>query len=235
MPIRYYLQPNPVTPDPNDQSARVETLGNLTPEDLAQELVNRGVATSRAQAAAVIAGYESLIAERVADGFAVNTPLFTLRPGINGVFADPTATFDEALHTITGNLQPGPLLREKLLTATPQKILRAEAAPVLTAFINKTTGGVNATATPGGIGQIPGEQLKFDPAKTADGIYFVPGTGSAVKVPTTSLATRTEGELLFTVPALTAGSYHIEVRRTYGTGANTQVRVGQLGAAITVA
>ena len=56
-----------------------------------------------------------------------------------------------------------------------------------------------------------------------------------MKVPTTSLATRTEGELLFTVPALTASSYHIEVRRTYGSGANTQVRVGQLGAAITVA
>lgn len=23
MPIKYYLQPNPITPDPNDQSARV--------------------------------------------------------------------------------------------------------------------------------------------------------------------------------------------------------------------
>lgn len=56
-----------------------------------------------------------------------------------------------------------------------------------------------------------------------------------MKVLTASLATRTEGELLFTVPALTAGSYHIEVRRTYGTEANTQVRVGQLEAAITVA
>ena len=193
------------------------------------------MATSRAQAAAVIAGYENLIAERVADGFAVNTPLFTLRPGINGVFTDPTDTFDAARHTIGGNLQAGPLLREKLLSATPHKILKGEPAPVLTAFINKTTGGVNATATPGGIAQVPGEQLKFDPAKAADGIYFIPATGSAVKVPTTSLATRTEGELLFTIPALTVGTYHIEVRRTYGTGANAQVRVGQLGAAITVA
>lgn len=235
MSIRYYLQPNPITPDPNDQSAHVVTNDNLTVAELAAELVKRGTCSSKAQASAVITGLFELIAEEVADGYAVNTPLFTLRPGINGVFTDPTDTFDPARHTIVGNPQSGPLLRAQLATATVQKILKGEPTPVPAAFINKTTGGVNATATPGGIGQLTGEQLKFDPAKTADGIYFVPGTGSAVKVPTTNLATRTEGELLFTVPALTAGSYHIEVRRTYGSGANTQVRVGQLGAAITVA
>ena len=61
----------------------------------------------------------------------------------------------------------------------------------------------------------------------------MPDTGSAVKV--TNLATRTEGELLFTVPALAAGAYHIEVRRTYGSGANATVRTGQLGNVLTVA
>ena len=235
MSIRYYLQPNPVTPDPNDQSARVVTSDNLTIADLAAELVKRGTCTSKAQGSAVISDLFELIAEEVADGYAVNTPLFTARPGINGVFTDPTDTFDPARHTIVGNLQSGPLLREKLAAASPQKITKAEPAPVITAFINKTTGGVNATATPGGIGQIPGEQLKFDPAKTADGIYFVPATGSVVKVPTASIATRTEGELMFLTPTLAAGTWHVEVRRTYGTGANAQVRVGQLGAAITVA
>ncbi len=134
-----------------------------------------------------------------------------------------------------GNLQSGPLLREKLASSSPQKMTNAAPAPVITAFINKTTGGVNAPATPGGIAQLTGEQLKFDPAKAADGIYFVPATGSAVKVPTANLATRTEGELLFTVPTLAAGTWHIEVRRTYGSGANAQVRVGQLGTALTVA
>ncbi len=69
MPIRYYLQPNPVTPDPNDQTARVEVLAKLTVTDLAAELVNRGVATSRAQAAAVINGYETLGAAKIADGY----------------------------------------------------------------------------------------------------------------------------------------------------------------------
>lgn len=232
MPIRYYLQPNPVTPDPNDQSARVETLGNLTPDGLAQELVNRGVVTSKAQGMAVITGYESLIAEKVADGYAINTPLITARPSINGVFTDPTDTFDSGRHVLRANFIAGPLMGEKLANATTEKTTKAERAPVLTAFINKNTGGVNATITPGGIGQIVGEELKLDPTKTADGIYFVPATGSAVKV--TVISTRTEGELLFLCPTLAAGTWHVEVRRTYGT-ATPVVRTGELSAALTVA
>jgi hypothetical protein len=39
----------------------------------------------------------------------------------------------------------------------------------------------------------------------------------------------------YLVPARAAGTYTLQVRRTYGSGANLQVRVGQLGAAITVA
>lgn len=235
MSIQYYLVLNTATADPNDCYAHVTTRDNLDTDALAAELVARGVATSRAQAAAVINGLFELVAEKVADGYAVNTPLFTARPGVNGVFTDPTDTFDPARHTIVGNLSAGPLLREALATATPEKILRPAPAPALTAFTNKSTGAVNTTATPGAIGQITGEQLKFDPAVTADGIYFVPGTGSAVKVPAANLATRTDGTLLFTVPALAAGTYTLQVRRTYGTGANLQVRTGQLGPSLTVA
>ena len=63
----------------------------------------------------------------------------------------------------------------------------------------------------------------------------MPATGSAVKVPTANIATRTEGELLFTIPTLTAGTYHVEVRRIYGTGAHASLRTGQLGSTLTVA
>jgi len=57
-------------------------------------------------------------------------------------------------------------------------------------------------------------------------------TGSAVKV--TVISTRTEGELIFLCPTLAAGTWHVEVRRTYGT-ATPVVRTGELSAALTVA
>ena len=235
MSLQYYLVPNTVTTDPNDQTARVETIANLTDSDLAHELVTRGVCTSKAQAAAVISGYQEVIAQKLADGFAINTPLVSLRVGIEGVFTNPDDSFDSSRHTLRGNFKGGPLLADALANASTQKILKGDPAPLVVSFTNKSTGAVNGAVTPAGIGQINGDQLKFDPAAATAGIYFVPATGTAVKVPTANIATRTEGSLLFTIPALTAGTYHLEVRRVYGTAARATLRTGSLSATLTVA
>lgn len=234
MPIKYFLQPNPITPNPNDQSAHVMTGDNLTLDNIAQELANRGTATSKALALAILSGAQDIMAEKVADGYAINTPLLTLRPGITGVFTDPTDTFDPARHTKRCNLQMGRMLAEAMAAATTEKVLKAAPEPALNAFINKSTGAVNGIVTPGGIGEIVGEELKFDPAVATAGIYFVPtAAGAAVKVPTANIATRTEGSLLFLTPTLVAGTYRLEVRRAYG--AALTIRTGQLGVILTVA
>lgn len=129
MSIQYYLLPNTATADPNDCYALVVTRDNLDNDALAQELVQRGAATSKAQALAVLAACQEIIAQKVAEGYAINTPLFTARPGINGVFTNPTDTFDPARHTIVGNLSGGPLLREQLGGASTEKILRPAPRP----------------------------------------------------------------------------------------------------------
>ena len=43
MPIQYYLQPNPNTPDPNDQYARVSTTDNKTLDDIADAANRSGL------------------------------------------------------------------------------------------------------------------------------------------------------------------------------------------------
>lgn len=58
-----------------------------------------------------------------------------------------------------------------------------------------------------------------------EGIYLTHETGTETKV--TELAIRTEGKLLFTIPAgLVTGGYHIEVRKGYGKAA--AIRTGVL-------
>lgn len=235
MSIQFHLVANAVTSDPNAMSARVDTIGNLTDTDLAQELVNRGVVTSKAQAFAVISGYQELIASKIAEGYAVNTPLVTYRVGIEGVFTGPNDTFDAARHSLHGNFKGGPALKAALDTATTQKILKGDPAPLIVSFTNKLTGAVNGLVSPAGIAEVSGEQLKFDPTPATAGIYFVPATGSAVKVPTANIANRTEGTLIFTIPTLAAGTYHLEVRRVYGTSTRATLRTGQLGSTLTVA
>ena len=88
------------------------------------------------------------------------------------------------------------------------------------------SGTANSLLTPGGIGSITGEELKYKPENAAEGIWLVPsGGGEAVKA--TVVATRTEGNLMFSIPAgLQAGVYTLEVRKGYGN--NAELRTGSL-------
>ncbi|MBY0425491.1 MAG: DUF4469 domain-containing protein, partial [Cytophagales bacterium] len=66
-----------------------------------------------------------------------------------------------------------------------------------------------------------------------EGIYFIPVLGGT-ETKVTVIATRTEGKLMFSIPAtLTPGGYKLQVRKAYGT-ANT-IRTGELSETLTVA
>jgi hypothetical protein len=54
MPIKYYLQPNPITPDPNDQSARVLPNASLSLNDIISKMMKRGTTVTEADARAVL-------------------------------------------------------------------------------------------------------------------------------------------------------------------------------------
>ena len=97
--------------------------------------------------------------------------------------------------------------------------------PVLIEFMDINSQTANSKLTPGGIGQVIGEELKFNPANAAEVIFIIDNAGSASKVAV--IATRTEGKLMFSIPSsLAAGNYTLEVRRGYGNSA--AIRVGTL-------
>jgi hypothetical protein len=103
---------------------------------------------------------------------------------------------------------------------------------VLQEFTDINTGTTNSILTPGGIGQLIGSELKFDPANVTEGLYLVNEAGGETKI--TILATRTEGKMVFSIPTgLAAGSYSMEVRKGYGTTA--ALRIGTLNDALQVA
>lgn len=234
MPIRYYLQPNPNTPDPNDQFARVETNNNVGLDELADDLVREGGAVNRAAAAGQINAVFDLIARRVASGDAVNLGLLTVRPGILGVFTSGTDRFEAARHRITANLQPGPLLEATLAGATVEFFDKGAPSPRPTLFRNLETGAENTTATLGGMAEITGSQLKFAKSDDASGIYFV-STLDPAAFKITQVSNPTEGKLTFVVlTSIPPGQYWVEVRRRYGT-ASPILRTGRTPFSVTIA
>ena len=126
----------------------------------------------------------------------------------------------------------GPLLRELMAKATVEKIVGTDAVPHIISFVNENTGALNATITPGGIGQTKGEQLKFGNADT-EGPFFV-NLATNVATRATVVPKRFEGELMFLCPNLPPGQYRHEVRRLYGMNKD-QMRIGHLNVILTVA
>lgn len=232
MAIKYYLQPNPVTPDPADQSARVAPNTTLDLNALVSKIIKRGTLVTETDAKAVLNVFFDVVSDEVADGNSVLLPIVNIRPSITGVFSSATDSFDHSRHVKKASLSAGVLLNQKVSSAAVEKITSSVPNPVLLEYADINSQTVNSKITPGGIGQIVGEELKFDPASATEGIFLISSNGTETKI--TILATRTEGKLMFSIPAgLAAGSYSLEVRKGYGNSGT--LRTGALADALQVA
>ena len=231
MAMKYYLQPNPITPDPNDQSARVMASNVLNFEDIVQEARRRGTTLTETDLRAAGNLIFETIAYALAQGNNVNTPLANFKGSITGVFTNATDSFDPTRHTVKAVISQGTMLSEQMANATLEKVLQSQPSPTLIEYFDVNSQTANAKLTPGGIGQVVGEELKFDPANAAEGIFLIDTGGTETKI--AILATRTEGKLVFSVPTgLAPGNYTLEVRRGYGNAAT--IRKGALNDALQI-
>ena len=108
--------------------------------------------------------------------------------------------------------------------------------PYITEVTDIVTGTVNTTLTKGGVVQLLGARLKFDAKDAAQGIFFVPETGEAVRAAV--IAENKPARLMAIIPAdLAAGTYYIEVRTKIleGNKSGKTLKTGRFNKALTVA
>ncbi len=230
--IKYFLQPNPITTDPNDQSARIMSNATLNLQDIVTLATKRGTSLTETDLTAAANLMFDVITDEVANGNNITLPLVNIRPSIKGVFFSATDSFDSSRHIKRATLSSGLLLSSKMKSAKVEKITSIAPSPVLIEYADVNSGTTNSLLTPGGIGNITGEELKYNPDNADEGIFLVPlNEGETVKI--TVVATRTEGSLMFSIPAgLQAGPYRLEVRKAYGV--NLTVRTGSLNETLEV-
>ena len=232
LPILYYLVPNYLTTDPNDQYARVSPRGIYQLDDIIKNCLKRGTTINEADLRGATDLVFNEIIDSVSQGFNVNTKLANFTATINGSFTSKTDSFDPARHSKRVSASMGIDLWKAIQNASVEKIASPEPAPIVIEFSDVNSGTINSTLTSGGLAEITGVDLKYNKANANEGIFFVPvGGGAAVKV--TVVAIQTEGKLNFLVPAgLAAGNYQLEVAKGY-TAANN-IRKGVLYLPLTV-
>ncbi len=232
MPIKYYLQPNTVSKDPNDQRAVIAPNSVLTNDDIIQRVVNRGSTFNQADVMGVLQLFYDEATSAVAEGNYLNLPLVNMRPGIQGIFPNAASGFDATRNTLRATYSSGLLMIQKMAAATVQKVSATSVAPDILEFID-TRSASNSQASQSGIGTLIGSQLKFNPLGPGEGIFFI-NTTDGTETQASEISTRTDGKLVFIIPAtLLVGTVcWIEVRRAY-TQAGT-IRNGRLNQAVTV-
>jgi hypothetical protein len=214
--IKAWLYENLLTDDQNDYAARVSAERTLSVRDVCESAVARGGADINAAAMEhAVELFHKEMGYRLCDGFSVNTGWYNAGVHVKGVFDSPTDVFDPARHTVATEFHQGAELRKELSAVTVSILGKAETSFFIAQVTDMRTGSVNDLLTPGRNAKIAGGKLKI--AGTVEkeevcGVYFVNAdTAERVKVETADVVENKNAHLLVVVPALAAGTYHLEV------------------------
>lgn len=210
MPLDYALFENHLTAAPNDYMAVVQNQQSKTQEDVIDLMVSRGSTVTKAEALAVFEEYALAVEQLAKNGNAVNTPLFNLSLSVKGVFNREDEPFTPATHSVKINVTPGPRLKEMASGVSVRRVQGASPQPDPLYIDDLGSGSRNDVLTPGNIAQLKGSRLKFDPTDPAQGIFLIADDGSETRV--SVISNNKPSRLDFLVPALTKGTYRLEVR-----------------------
>ena len=209
--LKYSLRENLLTPAPDDYMAQATDVRSYTLDEIIDLMMEKGTTLTRADVAATLQVYGEVVSAIIKDGSAVNTPLMNTSMSISGVFDGANDSFDKKRHTVNLNITAGTLLRDAAAKVKCEKTEGASTDPYITEVTDIVTGTANTTLTKGGVVQLVGARLKFDAKDAAQGIFFVPETGEAVRAAV--IAENKPARLMAIIPAdLAAGTYYIEVR-----------------------
>ena len=209
--LKYSLRENLLTAAPDDYMAQVTDVRSYTLDEIIDAMMEKGSTLTKADVKAVLQIYGEVVSTIIKDGSSVNTPLMNTSLSISGVFNGANDSFDKKRHTVNLNITAGTALKAALGKIKCEKTEGASTDPYITEVTDIVTGTANTTLTKGGVVQLVGARLKFDAKDAAQGIFFVPETGEAVRAAV--IAENKPARLMAIIPAdLAAGTYYIEVR-----------------------
>ncbi len=231
--LKYTLVESSMTVDPHNCVAIVSSPESKDLNDVIDFMIAEGTGLTRPQALAYFEKLTQTVEYFVGQGHRVNTPLIRVRPCISGLFIDKKDVFDPNRHQINVRATAGLRLRMLETNIKVEKVKFIQPVPILEIFTDAITGETNFFGTPGGIGVLKGNLLKFDVTDNQQGVFFA-------SVADPSNETRVEvysgikpSEIHFQIPALAAGDYTIAVKSILKSGGT--LRKGELEHTISVA
>jgi len=221
--IRAKLYPNYLPQAGGAYIARTANESSVSIEDICAAMKNRGgYDGSYEDAVQTIRHFLKETEYQLADGFSVNTGLFTVHPTIGGTFASDKEAHDHTKHPITFRFQSRKPLRD--LRQSIEVIIEgiADAPAYIDEFIDIEGDSTNQLFMPGNGFVIHGHNIKIDGNDAACGVYFVPVEDPAAKVKVTRILENTPSKIVGIIPPSTGfllNRIEIVTQYTSGSGA----------------
>ncbi len=216
MTIRYSLHPNNLKNKKKDFFAKVQLTGSVDLEDIINRMDELGSTVTKADSMAVIEDCTRAVESFLLEGYRVNIGgLVQIYPGIKGSFNNYEDSFKKGKHRLHASARPGARISKKLqLKGKAIKVDSSTPWPALSEFRDIFTDTRNTILTPGSIGMIWGEDLKFNPEETDEGIFFV-NINDKTRIRISQVQKNQPKELVFLIPQdLEKGAeYSLIVRR----------------------
>jgi hypothetical protein len=218
--IRVKLYPNYLHNVEGAYLARTDNEASLSIEEVCAALKNRGGFTGN---------YDDLVehvkqfldetAYQLCDGFAVNTGYYSLHPNVGGTFDKVNEGHDAEKHPVTFRFRTRAPLRSLAEHIEIQVEGLADVSGYIDEFIDVTTDAIDEALTPGGQFSISGSKIKIAGDNADVGVYFVSAADASQRVKVSgNLAENTASKVIGMVPALTAGTYKLEVVTQHASG-----------------
>jgi len=228
--IKFAIVKSKLVNNPTGYVGRVQPVGTVDFAGLVDRVADSQTSVAKSDVLGVLEDYHRIIEKLLRDGMNVLTPHVCYRAGIRGTFQDEGDGFDSTRHRIVPRVITGSRLRAALDKVAVElcEVYRPEPRPQT--YVDAATGQHNAAVTPGASGRLVGRRMQFDPTDSRQGIFFVDAAGGEARV--ASVGWNMRRNLVFTVPALAAGEYCLEVRAILND--NHELRVGKLEAVLVV-
>jgi hypothetical protein len=214
MAVQYYLVPVGLTDDVNDYRAVTVSVGSISEDDLISRVAVRNTGVPVQSIRSVVQTVREIKKELLRDGFTITTDDTNYKVDIAGVFNGKDDVFDPKRHQMRANPRLGKGFTGMFQDIYPVKLNEVvdHSKPNPTDFEDMKSNTVNATLSPGGIGQLIGMRLSFDTSDASQGIFMVNNT-TKDETKVTTVAHNKPGKLIFAIPeTLIKGDYEIEVR-----------------------
>lgn len=214
------LYDNPLTPEKDDYTAKVQLNGTLTNEQIANEIVAERTEYRADTILNILNISDEIKRTRLASGYAINDGVSQMYPAVSGRFVGAGAQFDSALHSVGVTMVASSALRTAMAQTKVVVQNIAAVGPVINKVLDVYSGKENSIITPNRSLKIFGQRLRVVGDNAAVGVWFITADESATRtrVSDREVVDNNPSQLTVTVPALTAGDYYVEVVTQSSTG-----------------